>query len=148
MSTSPQPRRKRIVPRSFQRRLVWRFVGVAGLALALQFLLLGFFLFRAVSGLEGEGGELYRELPGVMLTVFGLSGMILLPVLFAFCVYMTFRVAGPVYRIERYLEAVVAGETQEPCRIRSGDELQELCSLINRATEPARAADKPLRRAG
>ena len=148
MSTSQDPRRTRLVPRTFQRRLVWRFVGLATLAMTLQFLLLGFFLFRAVSGLEGDGGELYRELPATMLTVFGLTAVVLVPLLFAFSVYMTFRVAGPVYRLERYLEAVVAGETREPCRIRGGDELQELCNLVNRATEPVRAAGSPLRRVG
>jgi hypothetical protein len=39
-----------------------------------------------------------------------------------------------------YLKQVIARETSEPCRIRKGDELQDLCDLINAATEPVRNA--------
>ena len=45
-----------------------------------------------------------------------------------------------------FLSDVAAGTTREPCSIRSGDELQDLCRLVNAATEQARAG--ALRKAG
>ena len=64
--------------------------------------------------------------------------LLLLPATFAVGLLVTHRLIGPIYRFEKYLAQVIAGETREPCRIRKGDELVELCDLINRATEPVR----------
>lgn len=140
-------RKHKLVRGSFQVRLVSKFVGLAALALLLQFLVLGALLFRSVAGLEGEGGELHGELPGILLLVFGLSLGVLLPILFGFGVVLTFRIAGPLHRIERFLGAVADGTADEPCSIRGGDELQELCRLVNAATESARGA-RSARKAG
>lgn len=46
---------------------------------------------------------------------------------------------GPLYRIRGFLEAVVAGRHPEPCKLRQGDDLQDVCALLNQATEPLRA---------
>ena len=133
------PRKQKLVRGSFQVRLVTRFVGLAALALLLQFLVLAGLLFQTVPGMEGDGGELYGELPGLLVLVFGLSLGVLLPILFGFGVVLTFRIAGPLHRIERFLSDVADGTAHEPCSIRSGDELQDLCRLVNAATEQARA---------
>jgi hypothetical protein len=45
-------------------------------------------------------------------------------------VLATFRLTGPIDRIERHLEAVARGEDPAPCRIRKGDEFQELCDRV------------------
>jgi HAMP domain-containing protein len=153
MPSAPPQRKQKLIPGSFQARLVSRFVGLAALALLLQFLLLGAILFRTVSGMDGAAGELYDQLPMTLVAVFGLSLFLLLPILFAFGVTFTFRIAGPLFRIERFLAEVARGETDAPCQIRAKDELQELCSLANAATETARAAvrenrgPEPLRQA-
>ena len=88
--------------------------------------------------MEGAGGQLAAEVPRVMLEVLTFSLVILLPVIFAFGILLTFRIAGPVYRFEQYLGSVARGEQLGPCKIRDGDELQNLCDAINAATEPLR----------
>jgi hypothetical protein len=40
------------------------------------------------------------------------------------------------------LKRVIEGQERGECRLRNGDELQDLCELINRATEPIRGAAK------
>lgn len=50
----------------------------------------------------------------------------------------THKIVGPLYRFRVYLTALARGESPEPCRIRKDDELQDLCELLNRATEPLR----------
>ena len=70
--------------------------------------------------------------------ILGLSFGLLLPFTFAIGVLITFRVAGPVHRFYVYLAQVIRSEEVGPCRLRKGDDLQELCELINKATEPIR----------
>ena len=53
-------------------------------------------------------------------------------------ILVTFRVAGPVYRFEQHLGSLARGEDPGTCRIRKGDELQDLCASINAAVETLR----------
>jgi hypothetical protein len=52
----------------------------------------------------------------------------------------THKIVGRSNRFRIYLTELAAGEHPEPCRIRKDDELQDLCELLNRATEPLRRA--------
>jgi hypothetical protein len=52
-------------------------------------------------------------------------------------------VIGPLFRMRRFLEEAVAGRHPEPCTLRQGDELQDVCKLLNTATEPLRARQTP-----
>jgi len=136
MSTK-HPRRQKLIRRSFQLRLIGSFVGLAAMALLLQFLVLGWRLSVLSPELESPG-QLAEEIPGLMLSVLAFSFGILIPILFGFGVILTHRIAGPLHRFELYLDQVVRGETTKPCTIRSGDQLQSLCNAINAATEPVR----------
>lgn len=55
------------------------------------------------------------------------------PSLLVFSILMTFRFAGPLYRIRRHLREIADGEQPGECRLRDGDELQDLCDVLNRA---------------
>jgi hypothetical protein len=131
-------RRKKLIKPGIQLRMVFSFVGLSVMGLTLQFLLLGSRLTSAAAGLDGGGGDLAQGVPAMLLEIFALSLAILVPVTFVFGVLLTFRVAGPIYRFEKYLRAVASGEQIGPCKIRKGDELQPLCDAINEATEPLR----------
>ena len=137
MSKKGYPRRTKLINPRFQVKLIGSFVGLAGLALLMQFLLLGYRLTSQASLLDGSG-ELAMQVPGLLLRVLVFSVLVLLPLIFAFGVLLTFRIAGPVYRFEEYLSSVARGEQVGPCRIRKGDELQSLCNAINAATESLR----------
>lgn len=138
MERKNDPRRRKLIKPGLQLSLVGAFGGVAILAILLQFLLMGFLLIRAASALEGGGGELASRVPPVLLTVLGLSLLVLAPLFVGIGVLLTFRVAGPIWRFEQFLGAVARGEQTEPCRIRASDKLQSLCEAINLATEPLR----------
>lgn len=125
------PRRQKIVRPGMQLRLVGSFVGLAALALVLQFLVLGYRLSDTVQTMDGDSGELADAIPGVVLETLLFSCAMLLPVLFAFGILLTHRIAGPLHRFESYLGALARGEVDTPCKIREGDQLQELCDVIN-----------------
>jgi len=138
MAKTRRKQRNKFIGGSFQLRLAGSLVGLATLALLLQFLVLAARLATEAGKLEDVGGQLAVALPKMLLQVFGFTLVVLVPLIFCFAVLMTFRIAGPIYRFQEYLTAVVNGRETGPCRIRDEDKLQELCDLINRATEPAR----------
>lgn len=131
-------RRKKLIKPGLQGRLVGVFLGLFALSLFLQATLFMVRLTELADSLPEDGDRVLALAPGMVGEIFLLSTLVLLPVIAAAGVLMTFRIAGPTYRFERFLEQVVRGEQIGPCKIREGDELQELCELINQATAPVR----------
>lgn len=126
-------RRNKLPKPRLQLRLMLGFVGVSTLALSVQVLLLAQRLVNLAQDLPLGGDELRKTLPTLLFDVAGFSLLVLLPAVLGIGVLMTFKIAGPIYRFERYFEDVAAGRDTGPCRIRPGDELQELCQKINAA---------------
>ena len=133
-------RRIRLIRPKLQIRLMASFLGIAVLALALQYMVFLRVLTETALTLPNDGAVLMTELTSQLGMVFMISMLLLLPASFAVGLLVTHRVAGPIHRFETYLRQVIAGETREACRLRKGDELKELCELINRATESVRAS--------
>ena len=132
--TKSQRRIKLIKPR-LQIRLTLIFVGLGALALVLQFLLLLARLSEFTVYLPEDGTLLFDRLDGLLTGVLLTSALLFLPLIFAVGILTTFRIAGPVYRFENHLRQIARGERPGRCRLREGDELQDLCELLNRAVE-------------
>ena len=67
-----------------------------------------------------------------------ISAAVFLPLTLMVGVLSTFRIAGPLYRFEKFLLAVQNGENPGDFTLRSGDELKDLAALINSSTRPLR----------
>jgi len=132
-------RRNKLPRPRLQLRLVGAFACLCALALMTQAFVLATELSRLAGGLPSGGRALAEALPGVLARSLGISVLLLLPALVWIGIRVTFRIAGPMYRFERHLEAVARGAWPGPCRIREGDDLQEFCELLNAALESARA---------
>lgn len=144
-------RRIKLIRPQLQLKLVGIFAGLTALALVLQFLVFMNAATRAAADLPNDGLLYLSRLNGVLLAVLAGSVLVVLPLTFWVGVLVTHRIAGPVYRFETYLDQVSRGEALEDCRLRQGDELQELCAKINLATAPLRgrsAGARPAERAG
>lgn len=135
---SPHKRRIKLIQPALQIRLISAFVGMAFLALTLQFLLFTSTLTELASELPEDGATLLDRVPDHVVRILIISFLIFLPLTFCVGVIITFRIAGPIYRFETYLKQVIRGEKPPDCRLREGDELKGLCELINRATAPLR----------
>jgi signal peptidase II len=133
----PQRRRKLIKP-GLQLRLTGVFLGVALMCFVMQLLMVALALSEVANALPSGNGALQEAIPDLLTRVFLMSALAFLPLILLVGVTATFRIAGPIYRFEQYLRAVAAGTESGPCRIRKGDELHELCEIINAATEPLR----------
>ena len=136
--TTTHVRGKKLIRPGLQLRLVGAFVGLAAVAMMLQFLFLGTRLVGALRELEGPGGQLAAQVPGMLLQVFAVSVALLLPIIFVMGITLTFKIAGPVHRFHLFLDSVAEGRQIGPCKIRKTDQLHDLCEAINRATEPLR----------
>ncbi len=62
-----------------------------------------------------------------------LLGLILGSIAFTF--YLTNRLAGPLYRLDRVVQAVAAGDLSQRILLRKGDELQDLAEQINASVD-------------
>ncbi len=131
-------RRIKLIRPRLQLKLVSVFAGIAILSLLLQCLL----FYETMSGiallLPNDGLIVATELNGNILRILLLSLLVLLPAIFWIGILVTFRIAGPVYRLETYLRQVARGERPADCRLRNGDELVELCAAVNDATRSLR----------
>jgi len=50
-------------------------------------------------------------------------------------IFLSHRVAGPIYRIEKFLKSVAKGDLSIKLHLRKGDELQDLADAINEMTD-------------
>ena len=154
------PRRIKLIKPLLQLKFVGVFAGVSALGFLLQSLHVGLRLSELAASLPEGGSYLVAVMPELPIEILLVSFGMLLPLTVAVGILVTFRIAGPVYRFETYLKAVLRGEETGLCRIRKGDEFHELCELINEVTAAQRErnaakddkapADEPreLRKAG
>ncbi|MEZ5973411.1 MAG: hypothetical protein R3F33_02170 [Planctomycetota bacterium] len=135
----PKHRRRNKLPKpAFQMRLGACFIGFCALSLVVQSLVVA----AQFSQIAHEFAEPAVDPMHLILVTLGKSlaigALMILPALGLIALHCTFRMAGPIFRMERHLRQVAGGEWPGDCHIRKGDEHQELCDLMNRALRSAR----------
>ena len=146
--TSRHKRRRKLIKPKVQLKLVGAFVGISALGFLLQYILLAKELTELALDMPEGGSVLAAQAPTLLLTVLGTSFGILFPLTVAVGIVLTFRIAGPIYRFERYLESVARGEETGPCRIRRNDAQEGHAESGDRGAEAhAECGDDPLARA-
>lgn len=138
MSTPKNPRLRKLVHPRLQLRLTLAFVGLAFLALTFQFVLFVSVMSETLQRVPGAFADHFTEVTGAYQRVFLISLCVVLPLTALVGVLTTFRVVGPLFNISRFLRRTLSGEKPEDCRLRGGDEYQELCELVNQVTAPLR----------
>lgn len=134
-------RRQKLIKPRLQLKLTLIFVGLSALSLLLQFVLFQSALTNVALELPNDSDLLMGATNGLLIRVLLGSFLVFLPLTFLVGVLTTFRIAGPIYRFEQFLDAVRRGNRPPNFRLRKGDELVDLASLINEATEPLRVPD-------
>lgn len=134
---------KLIKPR-LQLKLTMVFVGFSALSLLLQFVLFTSSLTEAALVLPQDGALLMEQTSGLLMKVIVTSCLLFLPLIFMVGILTTFKIAGPIYRFEQFLNSVHRGEKPDDCRLRSGDDLHDFCDLLNRVTAPLREKERQL----
>jgi hypothetical protein len=136
-------RRIKLIRPKLQMKLTLSFVGLTLLALMLQFMVFLRTMTSLAVSLPSDHDVLMDAIPEVLMQSLLLTFCVVVPLIFLVGVLLTFRIAGPVYRFETYFKQLLRGENPGECRLRKGDELNDLCGLINEATQPLREKLEP-----
>jgi hypothetical protein len=134
-----QSRKKKLINPGLQLRLVAIFLCSAALAVQAEAILITYTLTKLAEDMPNDGSVLLSQLPEFVRTNLLLTFALLAPLTLGVGIVATFRVAGPLYRFQQFLQAVKEGRQVEPCTIRKGDELHDFCILLNDVTAPLRA---------
>ncbi|MDP3730678.1 MAG: methyl-accepting chemotaxis protein [Candidatus Omnitrophota bacterium] len=70
------------------------------------------------------------------------SMLLVAPLVIMIGIYASHKIAGPIYRIERFLASMVDGDISEPLTLRKNDELISLADGINRLADSIKSAVK------
>ena len=129
----PFRRRKKLIKPALQLKLTFVFFFIGGISLLVQAIMLSRALSQLAGRFPNQELRLLEEVPALVSSNLLVTLAILVPLFLVVGVLLTFRIAGPVYRFEQYLGEVAEGRDPGPCRIRKGDELQDLCTVLNQA---------------
>lgn len=129
-------RRQYIVARRFQLKYT-------GIILLLMFITAGFCsyaIYYTSMILFGEKlasvypqGQLVSIVKTVNMRIL-ISMLVISPLVGCLGIYLSHKIAGPIYRIERFLAGMVKGDFSSRITLRKGDEMVSLADAINRLT--------------
>jgi len=132
-------RRIKLINAPLQIKLTLIFVGMAALSLLLQVGLFTQSLARVARELPNDGPVLWSQMGSILSGVFLTSAVAFLPVIFIVGILVTFRIAGPLHRFKLHLASIAAGQRPTHLVLRKGDELNDLCELLNSAIDRSSA---------
>ena len=66
-------------------------------------------------------------------------------IIFILCIFITHRIAGPIYKLTNYLKNLDSGAEIQPLRFRKGDYFQELPEVVNSLVARVQAKSFPRR---
>lgn len=127
-----QRRRKWIRP-DLQLKVVLRTLLVAVVVLLVYLQLSLFWYWFDLKNAEATTGELLARVPSMLLKHFAFSVFLAVPLSLYVGISSFFNFSGPLYRFSRHLSDWASGRWDRDCRLREGDELQDLNAAINRA---------------
>lgn len=141
-------RRITLIKPAFQLKVIVIFFGIALSCMVIQAILMAGAFTAVDPEILMNPRSASAAIRSILVEKFVVSLGILIPFSLAVGVVLTFRIAGPIHRFEQYLKGVAEGRSHEPCRIRAGDELKDLCERINDAVhylrgQAAAAGDEP-----
>ncbi|MEM6675766.1 MAG: hypothetical protein AAF726_23150 [Planctomycetota bacterium] len=128
-------RKRKLINKALQLKLVGTFSAIGATCALFQVVLINFGLLDVAKGLPGGGAELLQEARWMMLENVLWTFGALIPLMTGIGIMVTFRIAGPAYRMQMHLNEIAEGGPVRPCKIRKGDELQDLCDALNAALE-------------
>lgn len=139
---SANNRKKKLIEPRLQLKVGLSFLGAAGAGVLIQTIMLAWVLNRTAYQLPNDTVLLLEKFPTMLGSVLLVTFLFMAPLFVSIGISTMFPIVGPLHRLRTHLRSVIDGEQPAPCRLRKGDELHDLCDLINRALEHERAAAK------
>ena len=134
-------RTKYLVSTNFQLR----YVGIILLLMLVTALMCSYIIYYTVMVVMGEKlsnvypqGRLIAIINIVNLKIL-FSLLLITPIVAAVGIYLSHKIAGPIYRIEKFLDDMVLGNLGSRIVLRKGDELMSVADKINILNDSLRA---------
>jgi hypothetical protein len=139
MTKIPKKRQQFLINPAFQLSVIRQMLVLTGLVIGI-FYAANFYHFWS---LEAQGLALglppthvffkfLREQQRTMDLIFGVTALLTLITIVGFGLFLSHRVAGPLYRLKQYLtEAPVDADAQAPLKFRDGDYFPDVAEAIN-----------------
>lgn len=139
-------RRIRLVNARLQLKICAVFLAASLTCLLVLFSLVQLALSDATLLIRSSTVEMVSHLQQSLWDYLFISLLLMVPLTLTMGVVVTFKVCGPIYRLERYMESLAHGEDPGPLSFRSTDDLQEIPPLVNAALRVVRqqAADEAI----
>ena len=124
-------RRIKVVDNVFQYRMIaiLLLMVVCGFAAFTAGALIAFAIARA-RGFDIPGERMLSVFPPILV-----NDIVIMIILIVAGIYVTLRIAGPVYRIQSDIKRVLAGEKRVKVRFRRRDAFPELAERVNQLIE-------------
>jgi hypothetical protein len=129
---NPVKRKRKLIRPGLQLRLIVVFLCVAASAVILQAIALNRTMLRVAEELPNDGTLVLSHWPDLFATNVLVTLAVLVPTTLVIGLAATNRVAGPLHRVQLYLEAVKRGDTSRSLDVRGDDELGHFCQLLVR----------------
>ncbi len=135
----PYKRRIVYIHKEFQRRFILKFCIIALGAMVLASLLLYFLSKDSLTATYRYHHLALQETAEVLLRPLILTNLIVLLILLIATVlvtlYVSHKIAGPLYSLRKNLESIGEGNLNLKIQFRKGDQLKDLASQINQMTK-------------
>lgn len=132
-------RRKYFINKGFQAEFIFKFCGLVAVGCVIFGAILYIFSSHTLTTSFENSRLVVKSTASYLLPGLLFGGLIVafLTALAATAVViiMTHRLAGPVYRFEKYAERVGSGELAPDLKIRRKDQFQNLVSALNKMTQ-------------
>lgn len=128
-------RRKKFIGTSLQKKLLILIFASAVIPTGFVAAFLYYLIFNTLARQIGVPGTVLFDLTPVLQKVnmiILLSVPLILLAIWVIALEVSNRIAGPVYRLEKELDAVLSGQTRGPINLRKDDELKPLTGKINK----------------
>ena len=130
MRRTLSPRRIKVIDNVFQYRLIAVLLTVV-LGGLVTFALASVVVALAAGGMSLAALQrMYSALPPILL-----NDLVIMVLLIIMGIFMTHRIAGPVYRVQKDIQRVLDGEKGVRVKFRKGDSFPELAVKVNSLIE-------------
>lgn len=133
MSNPTYKRRKKLINKRLQLKMIGVFTAIGGVCALFQIVLVNFSLLEVAKNAPAGGDQILHEARSMMFTNVAWTLGALVPLMVCVGLVVTHRVAGPAYRMTQHCKAIAEGAPVTTCKIREGDELGDLCDALNAA---------------
>jgi methyl-accepting chemotaxis protein len=130
------------------RKFQLRYVGMILLLVSLTAVMCTYVIYYTMMLTMGDKlanvypqGRLISIVNMVNFRIF-LSMLLVAPLVIMIGIYASHKIAGPIYRIEKFLGSMADGDLSLPLTLRRNDELMSLASGINRVIDSVKATVK------